>query len=201
MKKILAIIGGIIALGGVSFGVYSYVLKPKPVENNEAANTNAQNVAEIMKNTPPVEVAATPESEKVVPPLSKPVVEERPVVAESVNDTHVKTTATVFTEFYGSFDSATVERSIAPLSQMTTRDFFATLQKNAQTLRGEKPYTIQTRSLGAKILGGNKVEVLTRRVKVVAGVTENFQQKIVVTLQKVGDAYLVSDATWNPTTF
>ena len=193
MKKILAIIGGIIALGGISFGVYSYVSKPKPVENNEAANTNTQNVAEIMKNTPPVEVAATPENEKVVPPLSKPVIEERPVVAESVSDTHIKTTATVFTEFYGSFDSATVERSIAPLSQMTTRDFFATLQKNAQTLRGEKPYIIQTRSMGAKILGGNRVEVLTRRVKTVAGVTEN--------LQKVGDAYLVSDATWNPTTF
>ncbi len=201
MKKILAIIGGIIALGGISFGVYSYVSKPKPVENNEAANTNTQNVAEIMKNTPPVEVAATPENEKVVPPLSKPVIEERPVVAESVSDTHIKTTATVFTEFYGSFDSATVERSIAPLSQMTTRDFFATLQKNAQTLRGEKPYIIQTRSMGAKILGGNRVEVLTRRVKTVAGVTENFQQKIVITLQKVGDAYLVSDATWNPTTF
>jgi len=201
MKKILAIVGGIIALGGISFGVYSYVSKLKSVDNTQATNNATQNVAEIMKNTPPVEVAATPENEKVVPPLTKPVIEERPVVPESVGDTHIKTTATVFTEFYGSFDSSTVERSINPLSQMTTRDFFATLQKNAQSLRSEKPYIIQTRSLGAKILEGNKVEVLTRRVKVVAGVTENFQQKIVVTLQKVGDAYLVSDAIWNPTTF
>ena len=200
MNKVLIIVGGLIVLGGVGFGVYMFMGNDSAVTTGGETSSDA-NVAEIMKNTPPVVIDATPESEKVVPPLQNVVVEEREVVVEKVGDTHVKSTATVFADFYGSFDSATALRSIEPLSQMTTRDYYARLITQAQNMRGDKPYSIQTRSLGAKILEGNKIEVLTRRVKMVAGVTENFQQKIVVTLQKVGDTYLVSDATWNPTTF
>lgn len=200
MNKVLLIVGGVVVVVAIGFGVYMLVGKEDVVMTVDQTPSDA-NVAEIMKNTPPVVIEATPDSEKVVPTLQVPVVEEREVVPEKVEDTHVKSTATVFAEFYGSFDSGTVLRSIEPLSQMTTRDYYARLVTQAQNARGDAPYTMQTRSLGAKILEGNKIEVLTRRVKTTAGVSENFQQKIVVTLQKVGDTYLVSDATWNPTTF
>lgn len=143
----------------------------------------------------------------------KPTVTEQPTtsvipvtsqeaVTQRVEASSVQTTAKIFAERYGSYSSESNFANIVDVLPLTTAEYRARLQAYVAT--AETPtelYTVTTRVVAMDVEAEETratVKLSTQRTES-KGSLQNISiryQDITLTLEKQGDTWLVSSATW-----
>ena len=141
---------------------------------------------------------------KEVPPLLLDEKEE--AVIDDPEADRIKQVARVFVELWGSYSQANDFENFDDAVYFATDDMADVLRAKKFELKGsdDSEQTVSS-ALTAKLVersdGNARLEVLAMRTVSIGGTDESYRQRAFVDMVLVGDAWLVSGASWSEKTF